>query len=312
MTEDSNSNGNDLNQSKLAVLERRIWMTVPLLVAIVLLVQFQSNPRMGRYFSVDTGGAVEKATEIDKQAGLAQIDMDRSIGLWVSAFLTIGIFSFLYKDNPYYKVCESLFIGISAAYWMVLSFWTTIIPNLFGKLFPSWIQSWALPGLPTAHESDWWLYFVPLILGFMLLTRLVPSYGWMARWPLAFIIGTTAGLRLIGFLEADFWGQILNTVDSFPSYELLATQLNSGNYNILYKLLDAVLVVVSILACLVYFFFSIEHKGGVAKVARFGMFVLMITFGAGFGFTVMGRIALLAIRLEFLINDWLALELIGG
>jgi len=31
----------------------------------------------------------------------------------------------------------------------------------------------------------------------------------------------------------------------------------------------------------------------------------MITFGAAFGYTVMGRIALLAGRLEFLLNDWL-------
>ena len=31
----------------------------------------------------------------------------------------------------------------------------------------------------------------------------------------------------------------------------------------------------------------------------------MITFGAAFGFTVMGRIALLAARMEFLFDDWL-------
>ena len=31
----------------------------------------------------------------------------------------------------------------------------------------------------------------------------------------------------------------------------------------------------------------------------------MITFGASFGYTVMGRIALLAIRIEFLLDDWL-------
>jgi hypothetical protein len=50
----------------------------------------------------------------------------------------------------------------------------------------------------------------------------------------------------------------------------------------------------------VYFFFSIEHKGIVGKTARLGIWFLMITFGAAFGYTVMGRIALLAIRIEFL------------
>ena len=53
------------------------------------------------------------------------------------------------------------------------------------------------------------------------------------------------------------------------------------------------------------FFFSIEHKGIVGKTAKVGIWCLMITFGAAFGYTVMGRIALLAIRLEFLMDDWL-------
>ena len=39
--------------------------------------------------------------------------------------------------------------------------------------------------------------------------------------------------------------------------------------------------------------------------ARVGIWYLMITFGAAFGFTVMGRIALLAARVEFLFDDWL-------
>ncbi len=62
---------------------------------------------------------------------------------------------------------------------------------------------------------------------------------------------------------------------------------------------------IGVLACLVYFFFSIEHKGAVGHTARVGIWFLMITFGAAFGYTVMGRIALLAIRLEFLFDDWL-------
>jgi len=33
----------------------------------------------------------------------------------------------------------------------------------------------------------------------------------------------------------------------------------------------------------------------------------MITFGAGFGYTVMGRIALLVGRIEYLLYDWLGI-----
>jgi hypothetical protein len=67
----------------------------------------------------------------------------------------------------------------------------------------------------------------------------------------------------------------------------------------------ALVLVAGVLACLVYFFFSVEHKGAVGKVSKVGIWYLMITFGAAFGYTVMGRIALLAMRLEFLFDDWL-------
>ena len=58
----------------------------------------------------------------------------------------------------------------------------------------------------------------------------------------------------------------------------------------------AVVILLSVLCCLVYFFFSMEHKGMVGKTARGGILVLMVTFGAAFGLTVMGRITLLTER----------------
>ena len=66
-----------------------------------------------------------------------------------------------------------------------------------------------------------------------------------------------------------------------------------------------VIAVIAILAALSYFYFSKEHKGAFGAFARIGVWVLMVTFGAGFGYTVMGRIALLVGRIEFMLVDWL-------
>ena len=219
----------------------------------------------------------------------------RSLGTWLAAFFTLAIFSFLYRDNPLYKIAESTFIGVSAAYWMVVAFWTVLVPNLFGKLLPDVVRSWAMPGLEGGQEL---LYIVPLILGIMLLWRLAPVGGWISRWPLAFIIGIFCGLRLMGFFHGDFLNQIRNAIDTIYVPE--------GNWwDTLWSSVENVILVFGVLACLVYFFFSVEHKGVVGKTARVGIWILMITFGAGFGYTVMGRIALLAIRVEFLLDDWL-------
>ncbi|MEE9167417.1 MAG: hypothetical protein V3U24_08170 [Candidatus Neomarinimicrobiota bacterium] len=224
-----------------------------------------------------------------------RFSLARTVGTWVAAFFTLFILSFLYKDNSLYKIAESVVVGVSAAYWMVVGFWTTIIPNLLGKLFPVWINSWAMPGLRADAE---WVYIFPLILGVMLLMRLSPKGGWISRWPLAFIIGTTAGIRLIGYLHADFLSQIRNTIVT-----LWATDM-AGSFQ-LWDSLKSLILVIGVLSALVYFFFSIEHKGIVGKTAKLGIWFLMVTFGAAFGYTVMGRIALLAIRLEFLLDDWL-------
>jgi hypothetical protein len=68
---------------------------------------------------------------------------------------------------------------------------------------------------------------------------------------------------------------------------------------------NLVLVIGSI-TCLFYFFFSTEHRGPVyGNLARVGIWFLMVSFGAAFGATVMGRISLLIGRFQFLLSDWL-------
>jgi len=52
----------------------------------------------------------------------------------LASFLTLAIMSFMYKDNAYYKFAEHLFVGVSAAYWMCVGFWSTIVGNLVPRL----------------------------------------------------------------------------------------------------------------------------------------------------------------------------------
>jgi hypothetical protein len=226
---------------------------------------------------------------------VVDFSLSRTIGIWLAAFLTLGLFSFLYRDNPLYKVSEAIFIGASAAYWMVVQFWSVIVPNLAGNLAPGFVKSTAMPGLE-AQDSNW-VYLIPLALAVMLLWRLAPAGAWIARWPLAFFIGVFAGLRMISFIEGDFLNQIANTLRP-----LVASP--DGTVSIALTVQNLIMVF-GVLACLTYFFFSIEHKGAMGKSARVGIWILMITFGAMFGFTVMGRITLLTGRIEFLFIDWL-------
>jgi hypothetical protein len=225
-----------------------------------------------------------------------RVSWSRTVGNWLAALFTLCILSFLYGDNPLYKLAEAVFVGVSAAYWMVVGFWTGIVQNLFSKLAPDLVRSSVLPGLPESQEQEL-IYLVPLLLSVLMLMRLSPVGGWISRWALAFFIGATAGIRLLGYLQGDFIRQVQSTI-----LPLVVVGTQGFDFS---ASLQNLTIVVGVLSCLVYFFFSIEHKGVVGGVSRLGIWFLMITFGAGFGYTVMGRIALMAQRLEFLADDWL-------
>ena len=226
----------------------------------------------------------------------AVVSLPRSVGLWIAAFCTLTIWSFLYRDNPFYRFSEAVFVGVTAAWSMVVGFWDGIVDKLLRNLVPGLMRAWALPDIPESAEPNW-IYLIPAILGIMLLWRLMPRGAWVARWPLALVVGTFAGLRLVTFLDADFAAQIRNTIVPLVvfaqgRFDFWASLRNFGT-------------LLGVLSCLTYFFFSVEHRGLVGKVSRIGIWYLMITFGASFAFTVMGRIALLAGRVEFLLDDWL-------
>ena len=122
--------------------------------------------------------------------------------------------------------------------------------------------------------------------------------------PLAFIVGTTAGLKLILFLNADFVRQIRSTMLPLIVYSVGSSGSREFDW---YQSLQNLVIVVSVLSSLTYFYFSVEHKGIVGRISRVGVWVLMISFGASFALTVMGRITLLTMRLQFLFDDWLGL-----
>lgn len=237
-------------------------------------------------------------------SGEATRSLWTTVGIWSAALMTLGILSFLFRDNPFYKVCESILIGVSAAYWMVNAFWTSLVPNLFAKLAPALVRDSMLPSLPESATpaADFALACVPLLLGIMLLCRLLPSGGWIASWPVAMVIGVTAGLKLVSAIESDFMAQIGATIQPLVAHD-------GGGGFAFWPTVGAWIGVIGVLSVLTYFFFSVEHKGAVGKTARLGIWFLMVTFGGAFGLTVMGRITLLAQRFEFLFQDWMG---IGG
>lgn len=199
--------------------------------------------------------------------------------IWLSALLTLAIFSFLFRDNILYQFAEHLFVGASAGYLIAITWHNQMVPNLFEPLF---IQGNIV-------------YIIPLLFGLCYFARFIPKIGYLVRLPIAFLIGWGSGAIIPALFQRDILKQtqgILFTREAFAKWD-------TG--------LWAVIMLVGVISVLIYFFFSKERKGIMKPVANLGIIFLMLGFGASFGYTVMSRMSLLIGRLQFLLGPWLGI-----
>jgi hypothetical protein len=200
--------------------------------------------------------------------------MGTVIGIWIAAGLTLCIYSFLYKDNPFYRFAEHLFVGVSAGFTIAVAWHQTFMRLIYN---------------PIIAEGNFFV-LIPTAIGLMMFSRFVPKYRWLIRWPLAFMIGVGAGASIPRIMQSMIFEQVGATLK--PLNFTLAT-------------VDLIIIALGVLCTLIYFFFSVEHKGPIGIVSKVGIFFLMVSFGAAFGYTVMARISLLIGRVYFLLHDWL-------
>lgn len=258
--------------------------------------------------------------------------------VWIAAILTLAIFSFLYKENPFYRFAEHLFVGMSAGYALARTWNNALVPNLLNPLLKG-------------HQ---YILIIPALLGLMYLFRFIPKLSHLILIPIAVGLGLGSGLGIAPIIQTDIIKQMQSTIadasNVMPgtniglvfitlvvfSLVLVAVYYYSdrrGQMDIGRKIGYAVGIIVlaalcgrlivgvftthstqllwgivsfiGVLTTLSYFFFSREHKGALKYSANIGIWFLMIGFGASFGNTVMGRVSLLIGRVQFLLTDWI-------
>ena len=209
------------------------------------------------------------------------------IGIWVAAFLTLSIYSVLYRDNPFYRFAEHLFVGVSVGYGIVLSIYQGFIPFAWDPFVAA----------VTGESPTGFIKLIPISIGLLFFARLSPRHTWLIRYPIAILIGFGSGIAIPNVLRANIFEQTRGTIAPFA--EIAAGTLSG------WGVFEAVLMVVGVICTLTYFFFAVEHRGPVKWLSKVGIAFLMIGFGSAFGNTVMGRVALLIQRVDFLLGDWL-------
>lgn len=229
------------------------------------------------------------------------------LGIWMSCFLTLAVFSFLYRDNPIYKITEHVYVGIAAGYYIYQAFKGTIYPNLVQHVYEG-IQKIAA-GQPGGWASQW--RWGAMIMGMLMLSRLLPKGGWISRWPMALIVGAFAGLNLVGYVQANLMDQIhatfvpltgvvpgMESAGPIPFWPIL-TEAGVGAPSTV----NHVVLVVGVISVLSYFLFSTTERGRLRWLQSIGIAFVMITFGATYGSIVLARISLLIGRVQHLTDS---------
>jgi len=198
------------------------------------------------------------------------VNLSNDPTLWIAGILIIMLYSFLYKENPFFRFAEHLYIGVGAGHALVVGFGN--VRN----------QGW------TPLVSGNMMMIIPLILGILLYTRFFKSIAWISRLCISIPIGLGIGLALRGLPAAQILSQIRATL----------VPLNSINNFIL---------VFGVIGTLSYFFFTTKQTKLVRGLSEFGRWTMMVTFGITFGTAVFGQMSIYMGALYRVLDLWLGL-----
>lgn len=194
------------------------------------------------------------------------------IGLWVGWLLMLMIYSLpLYKENATYRFAEYLYVGTALAITVITNFayvvGVAINPLLDGEI----------------------LMIVPLVLGCLMFTMLIPEYRWLSRYPIALLVGAGFGLGIRGTIGPNLQDAIISTITAPTEGGAMAW------FNFAY-------IAVGLICSIMYFLLTIEQTGVLKAPTRIGRLFIMVGLGGYFGNTVLFRFTMLTGRAQFFLQ----------
>lgn len=206
---------------------------------------------------------------------------------------TLAIFSFLIRENAFYRLFEHLFMGVATAVGIMASVRYFIFPDLIDPLFGLDVYNYPDGTPASTYNSGNLFLLIPVMFGSLYYCILTKRFSWVAQIVFGFSLGVGAGNTFRGMLTETL--PQLN--DSFrPLY--VAGSLKGSLTNLIFA--------ITLVCSMSYFFFTFKRSdnGVVAKSAATGRYLMMVCFGAFFGATIMARMALLVERLDFLLHQF--------
>ena len=221
-------------------------------------------------------------------------------------FVTVGLFSVLYRENKFYRFCEHLFLGLAAG-WAAVAIWTESLHTIWYDRMMGTVDELGKPA-----SAGQWLYAALLPIGFMSYMVFSKKHNWMARIPLGVVLGVWSGQQIQAYFDTygpqvragmkpiiGTSGFLVPGSDSGIDPQVIAANVYWS------QAISNFFFMFTLVSVLSYFLFSFEVKNKlILKVNVMGRYLLMIGFGAIFGSTVMMRFTLVIDRMYFIWNEF--------
>lgn len=214
------------------------------------------------------------------------MSQDQFFWLLFSFLLTVMIFSYIFGDNPLFRIATYFFIGVSSAYVFVLLFYQVIIPKLI------------LPFFETDNAQKL-ILVIPIFLSLLLFFKFSKRTSQIGNISLAFLVGCGAAIILV----SAFSGTLIPMVD-------MISEPFSINQTNLQKFLGGIVLVIGAITTLLYFQYSkrakTDHTSQLSRVFHYshlvGTIFIGITLGSIFAGVIISSVLALTERVNFIIT----------
>ena len=133
------------------------------------------------------------------------------IGILIGFTLTLFIYSYLFGDNPLYRLAVHVLVGVSAGYAAVFVVNQVILP-IYAQVA---LDPISLPSL---------LWLIPTMMALLLIVKRLPA-TWLGNIPVAYLIGVGAAVALLGAIQGTLLPQIFGIGQASTAIASLITAL---------------------------------------------------------------------------------------
>jgi hypothetical protein len=219
---------------------------------------------------------------------IAVPQLDSSIGLVVAFVLTLMVFSYIFGDNPLYRLAQHVLVGVVAGYAIVVAYHSVLRPRLVEPLATD----------PTGNA----LLIIPILLSILLIMKSRRSLSWWGNTAMAYLFGVGAALAVGGALIGSLATQVQ------ASWNVL--QLGDYPMSDALNIVSAIIITLGATGVLMYFYYYAPAEGAPRRPltalrlawGRVGRWFILVALGAIFANLMVARLSLLIGRIRFLLD----------